>query len=139
MPTAFSENENRRYPLLRNRSLQRTTAIPEIKPIAILPVSPIHRLSIASFSASAAQMRTAEIPIRFNQWEPMRASRLLLSSPSTLRNEGDKGLAIFEDSPAGIASATTEGCCWAGVLSDGGAGVDSRASVAELGAVAMRR
>src|SRR6185312_13778367 len=78
MPTAFSEKENMRYPRERKFSLQSTTAIPAIKPIAIRPEGPIQLFSKANFRKYETPIRTAAIPMRFSQCEPMRDSRSAL-------------------------------------------------------------
>src|SRR5258708_35933963 len=65
-----------RYPLARKRSLHSTTAIPAIKPIATLPVAPIQLFSKANFRKYETPIKTARIPMRFSQCEPMRDSRV---------------------------------------------------------------
>src|SRR5258708_2056521 len=65
-----------RYPLARKRSLHSTTAIPAIKPIATLPVAPIQLFSKANFRKYETPIKTAKIPMRFSQCEPMRDSRV---------------------------------------------------------------
>ena len=91
------------------------TAIPASNPMETRPAGPIQLLSKANLRKYDTPISTAEMPIRFNQCEPMRDSRSLPDVAATNRGAGIGGLATAGNGNTGNAFTTG----WGG---GGGAG-----------------
>src|SRR3981081_4416203 len=103
--------------------------IPANSPIDTRPVGPIQLLSKASLRKYDIPISTADIPIRFNQCEPMRDSRSISGLAVTNCGSeargvnicGNNGLAVEVVSGGGTSRVSVTGTCDDAGL-DGGSG-----------------
>src|ERR1700687_877779 len=102
---------------------------PASSPMDTRPVGPIQLLSKASLRKYDIPISTAEIPIRFNQCEPMRDSRSISGLAAAncgpgsreVNIGGNNGLAVEMVSGGGTSRVSVTGTCDDAGL-DGGSG-----------------
>src|SRR5205809_916490 len=103
--------------------------MPAIRPMAMRPVGPIQPLSNAYFRKYETPIRTAAIPIRFSQCDPIRDSR----SEFSIRDDDQSGARLDDDPGGKIGGEWGDGAVAGRSCGDGTAGACITSGLSDCG------